>query len=54
MDKREYTEEEIRELAKKFYEKHIAIMFPPNIICAACAAENCQCNEKCINCGCQL
>jgi hypothetical protein len=50
---KKFTEEEIREMARKFFEKH----FPSEEWekhCEVCNACNCINNEYCIKCGCQF
>lgn len=51
---KQYTDEEIRAMAVKFFNEKIAPMFLPNIICQSCGSENCPCNETCHACNCQL
>jgi len=48
---KKFTEEEIKQLAHEFYQKHF-----PNTdkYCEACNARNCEFNEYCIKCGCQF
>lgn len=53
-EEKQYTEQEIREMATKFFNECLKELFPPDIICEACGVENCPCNEICICCGCQL
>ena len=50
---KKHTEEEIRQMAKDFCDKHLHFL-DWEIFCDACGAENWKNNITCIKCNCQL
>lgn len=47
--------QQIRDEARAFMQPYFEEMRKEfEIQCHACSADNCKCNEACINCGCQL